>query len=482
MKILRVTQLVADRAPKTFEEAPKGMTLSIYLQPHRSQKKGGHPVVIRATYAKKHVYLPTELYAEQKEFNDVKKVLINQEKQEKLDRYYALAVTLAVELGQDIEAIKAAWVKRRNGAAEEKKILSFVERHEHYQLDEMLEERERLERELAELNEQIALYSANLKRSTRKPSATEGEKQQFKDALQEFRTTWQLLNKRDAQAWESWVNILEEAAKAEKKPLTLGGMNLDFYAAYAKHILYTRDNYDNTFGAHVKRLKSFLKFAEEHGYPVNPTYKDKRFKITSEEKEVIYLDETEMNLLWEFAGNNPFLTKAIHLATFQNLTGLRVSDVMKKHVVSKEQGNEFLKGITTKNKGAYTIPLALDARIKQILEEYNYDLNIISPKHYNEQLKKAVAATYAHNGMEMPIVEIRPTKLGVAFPYYNPKNEELGSHSMRRSFCTRHINGTDFNQNDILKMLGSKDLKELQKYMQVETTSLVTKALNASRG
>ena len=183
-----------------------------------------------------------------------------------------------------------------------------------------------------------------------------------------------------------------------------------------------------------------------------------------------------MNLLWEFAGINPFLTKAIHLATFQNLAGLRVSDVMKKHVVSKEKGNEFLKGITTKNKGAYTIPLALDTRIKKILEEYSYDLSIISEKHYNEQLKKSVAEMYAHNSMEMPIVEIRPTKMGVAFPYYSPKNEELGSHSMRRSFCTRHINGSDFNQNDILKMLGSKDLKELQKYMKTETHSLHRKA------
>ena len=73
-------------------------------------------------------------------------------------------------------------------------------------------------------------------------------------------------------------------------------------------------------------------------------------------------------------------------------------------------------------------------------------------------------------------MEIRPTKLGVAYSYYSPKHEELGSHSMRHIFCTRHINGSDFNQNDILKMLGSKDLKELQKYMKAETYSLHRKA------
>ena len=76
--------------------------------------------------------------------------------------------------------------------------------------------------------------------------------------------------------------------------------------------------------------------------------------------------------------------------------------------------------------------------------------------------------------------KVRPTKLGNAYPYFSPKPDEISSHSMGRSFCTRHINGFHFNQNDILKMLGSKDLSELQKYMKTETSSLHRKALAAA--
>lgn len=478
MKVLQVRQMPETPA-KALVAAPEGVTLSIYLQPNNSPKKGGHPVVIRATANKKHIYLPTGLYAEKKEFNETKKVLINPERQEKLTPFFASAVALAAEHGSDIEAIKAAWGKVRLTAKSDIHVKSFLEEHDNYTLDEMLAERERLEGELAKLNEAITLYSAHLKRPTKKASATLSERQEFERAMEEFQTTWKLFAKRDAQAYSSWLTILREAAVAEKQPLTFNGITLDFYAAYAKHILFTRNNYDNTFGAHVKRLKAFLKFAEQRGYPVNQQYKDRRFKIYEEEKEVFYLDEVEMNRVWELADVNPFLTKAIHLATFQNLTGLRVSDVRKKHIIANEKGNEFLKGKCKKTKGAYTIPLALDNRIKQILELYDYDLTIISEKHYNEQIKKAVAASYTSNGLKIPEVEVRPMKLGVAYPYMSEKHLELSSHSMRRSFCTRHINGSDFNQNDILKMLGSKDLKELQKYMLVEIESLVTKAEKA---
>lgn len=480
MKVLQVTELPQDPAGNGVVTPPPGVTISAYLQPHRSTKKGGHAVVIRATVQKKHIYLPTELHAEKKEFNEAKMVLYKEEKQSKLDRCLSAAVSLATMYPGDLEAIKLRWNKVLRGIGTEKQIMGFIERHEHYALDELLVERDRLEAELAKVNEKIAERSKQLKRTTKRASATEAEKQTFQDAMQEFRITWQLLKKRDAQAWESWLNVLEEAAKEAKRPLTLQNINLEFYAAYAHYILDTRGNFDNTFGAHVKRLKSFLKFAEHKGNTVNQDFKDKRFKILEEEKEVVYLDEEEMNMLWDFKQVQPAYSKVIDLATFQNLCGFRVSDLMKTHLVVKDRGNEFLAGKCIKNGGSYRVPLDLDTRIKEILTAHGYNLAILSQAQYNKQLKVVLTLMYQHHGIEAPMVEIRPTKLGVVHAYFAPKPDEISSHSMRRSFCTRHINGSSFNQNDILAMLGSSDLTELQKYMKTETSSLAAKAQAAA--
>jgi hypothetical protein len=484
MKILSVTNHPGTSDSKATTAAlggKLGITTSIYLQPNYSQKKGGQPVVIRVTYNKKHVYLTTDLYAGKKEFNEVKKVFIDTDRQDNLDKLYAAAIKLISQHQTDLAAIKAIWEKTRKGVTNEKHVLSFIERHENYALDDLLEERERLEKELVEINELIITYSTALERNTKKASATEKEKQEFREALELFKDRWNTLKKRDKQAWESWLKTLEEAAKLEKVPLAFAAIDLSFYSKYANHILVTRGNFDNTFGAHVKKLKAFLKFSEQNNYPVNKAYKDSRFKIWEEEKEIIYLNEKEMNMLWAFRDIKPVLTKAIHLATFQNLTGLRVSDVMKKHHITIENGNEFLISKCEKNDGIYTIPLAIDERIKEVLELYNYDLRIMSEKYYNELLKRSVAEMYDYNELEMPIVEIRPTKQGVAYPYFTPKNLELGTHSMRRSFVTRHVNNSHFQLNDIKAMLGSKDIKELQKYMRTENSSLVTKAVAARK-
>lgn len=478
MKVLSVrtiekSEIVTQAAPAAL---PAGVTVTPYLQPHYSKKKGGHPLVLRVTASKQHVYLPTSLFVEKKGFNDAKKVLTNPEAQAELDVYTGAAWSLIKTHDSDLNTIKANWDGTKTGVKVDKSVMSFFERHQHYNLDMMIEERASLEKQLEELNIAIEAASKTLKRVPTKRVATSGEKQTFRDALLGFQATWKLLKARDQQAWTSWLTILEECCKAEKMVLTLDLFSLEFYARYAHHILHTRDNYDNTFGAHVKRLKSFLKWAEQTGYTVNPGYKDRRFKILEEEKEVVYLDDEELNMLWAYKSMVPRWTKVIDLATFQNLCGFRVSDLMKQHLVSTDGGHKFLSGITKKNKGAYSVPLSLDPRIREILAAYDYNLAILSEAQYNKQLKVVLTHMYQDLGMELPIVEVRPTKLGVAYPYFSTKPDEISSHSMRRSFCTRHINGSHFNQNDILKMLGSKDLKELQKYMKTETQSLHRKA------
>jgi site-specific recombinase XerD len=76
----------------------------------------------------------------------------------------------------------------------------------------------------------------------------------------------------------------------------------------------------------------------------------------------------------------------------------------------------------------------------------------------------------------MPEVTYYRYKMGKPIEFTEPKSELITSHSMRRAFCTRHLNSGYFNETDVLQMLGSKDITELQRYVKVESSSLDKKA------
>lgn len=84
---------------------------------------------------------------------------------------------------------------------------------------------------------------------------------------------------------------------------------------------------------------------------------------------------------------------------------------------------------------------------------------------------------YAYHGISMPMVNIVHEDVkGVQRSTETEKVDELGTHSNRRSFVSRHINSDEFKHTDVLEMLGSSDMKELQKYINIDAGALNDKA------
>lgn len=278
---------------------------------------------------------------------------------------------------------------------------------------------------------------------------------------------------------DSFIERLKAFSKAEGYALTFDSMNSNFYELFGLWLMYKRNKncYNNYFGANIKKLKTFLRWCESQGKQVNPQYRD--FKVLTEEKEIVYLDNKEINLLDEFRDHiacKDAWIKYIDFTLFQCLTGLRYSDVAaSKWKVDKG----FLKGTAKKNKGSFKIPMILDQRIEQLLKKYPDGFKLFAEQNYNDEIKKITAKLFEVHNINQKKIKIYKYKLEDEFESKHYKHELLSSHSNRRSFCTRAIEA-GFTEKEVLSIIGSKSMIELRRYVKVEDDNLLAKAQRLS--
>jgi hypothetical protein len=261
-------------------------------------------------------------------------------------------------------------------------------------------------------------------------------------------------------------------------PLTWDNFDQDFYKAYGGWLMYGKqdevnknDLYNNTFGSHVKRLYTFLDWVEEeHGIKVNHQYK--KFKVLSEEKEVIYLDPQEIDMLWEFKmpqvkgfENKPWRLVQ-DIAVFGTLSGLRISDIRRSRFnLDVLKRDRALEAKTKKTKGDYFIPIDLDPRIELILKKYEYNLDVITSNEFNKLIKKVLEYMYKEHDIHQTPIKYYRYKFKEEFTFEKPKYELYTSHCNRRSAVTNWHYVHGFSETEILAMLGSKSITELKKYL-----------------
>ncbi|MBD2716186.1 hypothetical protein KBK19_14180 [Microvirga sp. STR05] len=447
-----------------------------------TKKRDGHHVMLRVTANRKAIaYLSTDLYVMPPAFNTRTKQLSDPDDNETLHSLLSRAgKVVANTLIPD--QLKASWERERKAMHGESMVDAMEQFAEWNDYGQLINRAATLEKELATVQAAIKKMELDNPGLTAVPTATLHERKQYEAAmtafLREHQTT---LSKRDYQMWTTWQTRLNETATHNKLTLSLFSFDLEFYACYKKYLMGVRGNKLSTFGAHVKRLKGFLKWCEGNGYSVGNGWKHKKFAITEEEKEVVYLDDHELNLLWDFQHIKPEYTKQIHMCLFQSLTGLRISDVTKTHHIKtlkvKSGIADYLTAKCQKTEGTYKVPLSLDTRIKEILTLNNFNMKLMSEKHYNKTIKLIVKELYEYHNMEMPVEQIETERVdGKKYVEEVQKNLLLATHSNRRSFISRHINSTEFSHIDVMEMLGSTDLKELQKYIKIDNGALNDKA------
>lgn len=309
-----------------------------------------------------------------------------------------------------------------------------------------------------------------------KPKVDQGHLKHYKaDSYKHVRTMW---------------NQLNEFSRVKNYPLTLQSINLQFYQAFGDYILFDLDNYDNHFGSLIKRLKTFLLWVESVGEKtIHPQLKPRKFKVLTEENEVIILSDDHYGMLADFRSApecNSVWVKYIDMTLFQCAMGLRHSDMRRatwrlEGSIVDGDDRRILKGTTKKNQSYYMIPIHLNPEwTLGILEKYEFDFNetarsskhlknqsMVTEQKFNQTMKLVLQAVGEKYGLFKNKIAIFKKKWGDEYDLGKKYQWEMhSSHDNRRAFITRMFRAGN-SEKIISKMVGTKSLPELRKYQQV---------------
>lgn len=89
------------------------------------------------------------------------------------------------------------------------------------------------------------------------------------------------------------LTVLQDYAAASQTPLIFAGLNRGFYVAFQRYLLEQRGQDLNTFDKHVRGLKNFLGWCEEHDVP-GLTAKFRRFEAPKIYRRADALTQAEL--------------------------------------------------------------------------------------------------------------------------------------------------------------------------------------------
>lgn len=233
------------------------------------------------------------------------------------------------------------------------------------------------------------------------------------------------------QQYTTTLNKLIEFEKINNLKIRFENIDLVFHRDFIDYCRTVENLGNNSIGGHIKNIKMWCKNIELEGYPINPQYKHTSFATIQNDTKDIYLNENEINKIFEFdLKDNIRLSNAKDLFIIGLRTGLRVSNFMRVGVLNIN--DEKIKIETLKTKQRVIIPM--HPQIKQILETRNGVLpHAISGQKFNNYIKEIctlVGITDVVEGAKMN-PETKRKENG-----YFQKWELVTSHTCRRSFAT----------------------------------------------
>ncbi|MBK8584508.1 MAG: site-specific integrase [Bacteroidetes bacterium] len=264
--------------------------------------------------------------------------------------------------------------------------------------------------------------------------------------------------------YRTTVKHLLAFEKYSRQKLDFESMNLDFYNDFSDYLIREKGFSTNSIGKYIKTIKVFLNEATDRGINQKLDFKSKRFKVTTEDTESIYLNEAEIQKL-----NDLSLKDKIKLERVRDLfivgcyTGLRFSDFTQIKAENIKDGYFNIR--TQKTDEFVSIPI--HPMVKAIMMKYeNEYLNSLPPaisnQKMNEHLKKIGEMAELNDD-----VITSQTKGTLRVETKSKKYELITTHTARRSFATNlYLSG--FPAISIMKITGHKTEKAFLRYIKMK--------------
>lgn len=283
-------------------------------------------------------------------------------------------------------------------------------------------------------------------------------------------------------SYQTTINKLIEYENKYKTKLRFIDIDIDFYNHFKKWLLdstYKKgDDYlpytKNYIGAIFKNISKFMTASKGKLHDFNG-YKDEEFKVESEETDAIYLNQDELQKIFDLKITEELLKKNGY--TNQNLkttieslneerdrfligcyTALRHSDYSRLDNIHFK--DDIIRIWTVKKDKKVFIPMHY--RVKEILERRNNVMpKPISTQKHNKQIKAL--------GMLAGITEkvsISKTRGGKRTETIEPKYKFITTHTARRTGASNmYLAGIDLRF--IQDILGHKKIEQTISYIKV---------------
>lgn len=228
---------------------------------------------------------------------------------------------------------------------------------------------------------------------------------------------------------QTQTKLLEYMKKKNIRILTFDSITLNFYYDFVEYLRNDLMLANNTLGSLIKNIKVFMNEAYEMGLHNNLEFKKKRFVVPSESTDTVYLDEEELQTLFELdLSQNPRLEKVRDLFLIGCHTGLRFSDFTRLRPENID--NDFIEIETQKTGKSVVIPI--HDVVKEILLKYKNNLpKAISNQKMNSYLKEIAKLSDFNESTTKSY-----TKGGQKISRTFSKFDLVTTHTARRSFAT----------------------------------------------
>lgn len=252
-------------------------------------------------------------------------------------------------------------------------------------------------------------------------------------------------------------NHLLEFRKEQKQDINFENVTLDFYYKYVT-FLKKKGIGVNAVGKDISIIKVFMGEAVDLGYTNNMQFRHKKFTVTREDAENVYLTEAELDALYKCKMPTVIMEEQKDLFIIGAMTGLRLSDYsnIKQENIVNIEGTLFIKMIAKKTKDLVIIPCS--PVVIEILDKYkdrkNKVPNSVADQYFNRLLKGACKhAGLTEKGRLTKAPELELFKC-------------VSSHTARRSFIT-NMYLSSFPSGDLMKISGHKTERSFMKYIKM---------------
>lgn len=274
---------------------------------------------------------------------------------------------------------------------------------------------------------------------------------------------------RTIQHYSTTLNKIKAYELHRGKKLKITDIGLKFHTDFIDFLENVQKLNPNTIGGYIDDVKLICNNADKRDIKINKEVKLSEFYTPSNKTKDIYLNEEEINKIFNHTFEQDYLDNARDWFIIGLRTGLRISDFLK--LTKKNLVDGFIEKQTVKTDFPVIIPI--HEQVQAVLDKRNGKFpREISDQKFNDYIKKVcqeVGINEATEGARMD--EFKITKDGKKETIFRkkigkyPKYELVTSHICRRSFATNLYGKID--TLTIMKITGHKTERQFLDYIKI---------------